>query len=78
MAESLQRMMMDDIQEAVLLAKNEGSILVIERARDTVIGSMRCYHNDEGFYVNDDDNEGGFYGPIMWNNIISVKITKRL
>ncbi len=72
----LQRMMMDDIQSLVLEAKNSGEALAIERARDTVIGTFRCYHGEEGFYANDDDDECGFYGPIMWEEIISVSIQR--
>lgn len=70
----LHRMMMDEIQRIVLQAKNDGSVLVIERARDRIIGTMRCYQHEDGFYTTDIDDERGFYGPIYWDEVISVSI----
>lgn len=77
---SLRRMVFDDIQKIVSDAKEDGSTLVVERARDAVIGTFRCYQDGEdseghgGFYTTDLDDDNGFYGPIMWDEIISVSI----
>lgn len=74
------RMVFEAIQRTVATAKNDGSILVVERARDTVIGAFRCYQDGQdseghgGFYTTDLDDANGFYGPIMWDEIISVSI----
>ena len=68
------RMMMDEINRIVLQAMNDGSVLIVERARDTVIGTMCCYAQEIGFYVRDTDVESSSDGQIRWEEIISVSI----